>query len=153
MPRVRATVEGGDTNLFVYIPPEVVESLGSGKRPPVVATVHGVEYRTRIAVYGGRYLIGFRRDITAQAGLAQGQAIEIGLELDAGPREVQLPDDLTEMLAADPEAASHFEQLSYTNRREYVDWLQGAKRAETRQRRLADVAPMLKSGRRTPVGP
>jgi hypothetical protein len=151
MAQLRAIVQDSDMNLFVQVPEPLVESFGKGKRPPILVTVNGVDYRTRVMVYGGKYLIGFRRDITAAAGLAPGQEIELGLELDESPRDVELPEDFAAILAADSEAARRFEQLSFSNRKEYVDWLQGAKRAETRQRRLAEVAPLLKSGRRTPL--
>jgi uncharacterized protein YdeI (YjbR/CyaY-like superfamily) len=60
--------------------------------------------------------------------------------------------DVAAALAADPDARARFEALSFTHRKEYVDWIQSAKRADTRQRRLAQATKLLKSGRRTPVG-
>ena len=103
-------------------------------------------------MYGGRYYLAFRKDAREAAALAPGEQVDVTLALDDQPRDVTLPDDFAAVLDADPEARAPFESLSYTNRKEYVDWLEGAKRAETRQRRLDQVASLLKAGRRTPVG-
>ena len=52
--RFRATVErGGKTATGIRVPAEVVESLGSGKRPPVRVTIKGHTYRSSVAVMGG----------------------------------------------------------------------------------------------------
>jgi uncharacterized protein YdeI (YjbR/CyaY-like superfamily) len=57
---------------------------------------------------------------------------------------------LAAVLKRDPEAARAFEGLSYTHRREYARWIAEAKRAETKERRLAKAARMLRDGVRTP---
>jgi len=150
---LRLTVLADPPALYLEVPADIVASLGAGKRPAVRTTINGIAYPTRIAVYGGRYLVGLRNDIRAAANLAAGDEVELTLELDDQPREVQLPDDLAAALAADPEARARFDALAYTNRKEYVEWVEGAKRAETRQRRVADATALLKSGRRTPMGP
>jgi hypothetical protein len=141
------------SSLYFEVPAEVVAALGAGKRPPVRTTINGLEYRTRIAVYGGRFLIGLRREVIKQLDLVAGQEAELTLELDAEPREVHVPDDLAAALATDPQARALFDALAFTNRKEYVAWVEGAKRAETRARRVADATALLKSGRRTPMGP
>jgi hypothetical protein len=134
------------------LPADVIEALGAGKRPAVCATVKGYTHRTRIAVYGGKYYLAFRRDIRARAQLEPGEEVDLTLELDEAPREVELPPDFAALLEADPEARMRYDGLSFTHRKEYVDWLQSAKRAETRQRRLAEATTLLKSGRSTPLG-
>jgi uncharacterized protein YdeI (YjbR/CyaY-like superfamily) len=80
-----------------------------------------------------------------------GQEVELTLELDAEPREIQLPPDLAAALQTDPDAQAAFDQLAFTNRKEFVDWVQAARRPATRQRRVADATTLLRSGRRTPA--
>jgi Bacteriocin-protection, YdeI or OmpD-Associated/Domain of unknown function (DUF1905) len=136
----------------VEVPPEIIEALGSGKRPPVKVSVNGVELRTTIAVYGGHYYVGFRREIREAAKLKPGDSVELSIELDGQPRLVEVPDDFEAALAKDPEARRVFTNLSFTNRNEYVRWVLSARRPATRERRVAQAAGLLKSGRRTPLG-
>ena len=48
-----------------------------------------------------------------------------------------MPPDLAEALAGDSAAAATFDRLSFSHRREYVQWITEAKRPETRARRVA----------------
>ena len=59
--------------------------------------------------------------------------------------------EVAEVLAQDPDAAAFFEKLSFTNRKEYVVWITGAKRAETRQNRLQETLSKLQAGRKNPM--
>ena len=74
----------------------------------------------------------------------------IELEADDQPRTVDPPPDLAAALSADPEARAAFDGLSFTHQREYAEWVAGAKREATRQRRVAQSVQMLKDGRRHP---
>ena len=55
--RFETTMSLSGNNTGIEVPPEVVESFGAGKRPPVVVTVNGYEYRSTIAPMGGLFLI------------------------------------------------------------------------------------------------
>jgi uncharacterized protein YdeI (YjbR/CyaY-like superfamily) len=72
------------------------------------------------------------------------------LELDDEPRTVEVPEELQAALAADDAARAAFDGLSYTHRREYVEWVTGAKREETRRARLERAVGMLRDGVRHP---
>jgi uncharacterized protein YdeI (YjbR/CyaY-like superfamily) len=61
---------------------------------------------------------------------------------------VEVPTDLAEALAADGEAQSDFDKLSYTHRREYVEWIAEAKRPGTRARRVAETVERVRAGTR-----
>ena len=145
------TVLQGDSGMFVEVPPGILQALGPARRPAVRVVINGVELRTTIAVYGGRSLIGLRREIREAAQVSLGETLELAVELDTAARVVELPDDLAAVLAADPEASRRFESLSFTNRKEYVGWVLQARTPSTRERRIADTPELLKSGRRTPL--
>jgi uncharacterized protein YdeI (YjbR/CyaY-like superfamily) len=82
-------------------------------------------------------------------GKSVGDRVHIVLERDREPREVEPPADLTEALDADPEARAFFDALSYTHRREYVEWIVEAKRPETRERRVRQALEMLARRQKT----
>lgn len=127
------------------VPREVVEALGKGKRPPVIVTINGYSYRNTVAVYGDEYLIGVAQEHRAPAGVKPGDTIEVDLELDSAPREVDVPSDLAAALDAWPEAKRAFEALSYSNKRRYTLSIEGAKSAETRQRRIEKSVTELRA--------
>lgn len=80
--RFEAIVQRVDEGVFVEVPAAVIAALGSGKRPPVVVEVNGFRYPSTPAVYGGRHLLGFRRDVREAAGIEVGQTLTVTFELD-----------------------------------------------------------------------
>jgi hypothetical protein len=85
-------------NTGIEVPAEVLSALEAGKRPAVVVTVNGYEYRSTIAPMGGRYLIPFSAERRKESGLAGGDAIEVELAVDEAPRVVEVPADLAAAL-------------------------------------------------------
>jgi hypothetical protein len=144
-----STVElGGKTATGIEVPAEVVETLGGGKRPPVTVTVGGHTYRTTVAPMGGRFMIPLSGENREASGLAAGDDVDVEITLDTAPREMKAPDDLATALSAAPEAAAFFESLSFSHKRSYVDWIVGAKKDETRQRRVAQAVELLLTKRK-----
>ena len=147
--KFRATVElGGKTATGIEVPEDVVAALGSGNRPPVTVTIGGHTYRTTVARMGGRFLIGLSAENRTAAGVAAGDQVDVSIALDAEPREVEVPADLAEALAHDRPARATFDGLSYTHRKEWVRWIEEAKKAETRATRLAKTVESLHAGKR-----
>ncbi len=85
-----------------------------------------------------------------QLGVQEGDTVEVELDRDDQPREVNVPPELQQELDADDQARAAFEQLSFTHKREYAEWIASAKRADTRERRLARALEMLRAGEKTP---
>jgi hypothetical protein len=119
-------------------------------RAPVRGTVNGAAFRTTVAVYSGVHLIGFNKDVRERAGVEIGDQVTVELERDDEPREVDVPPELQQALAANSGARAAFEGLSYTHRREYAEWIGEGKRPDTRQRRASRALEMLETGRRHP---
>jgi hypothetical protein len=126
----------GKTATGIEIPPELVERLGAGKKPAVCVTINGYTYRSTIAARGDRFLVGVSAENRAAAGVAAGDELAVVIALDTAPREVLVPDDLAEALAASPAARRFYEALTYSDRRAHVLSIEGAKSPETRQRRI-----------------
>ena len=93
--RFETTIElGGKTATGFEVPDEIVEALGSGRRPAVTVTVRGHTYRSTVAVMGGRYLVPLSAEHRASAGVAAGDNVEVEIELDTAERVLDVPDDL-----------------------------------------------------------
>jgi hypothetical protein len=137
----------GKTATGFLVPPEVVEWLGKGKRPPVLVTINGYTYRNTVAVYGDVFMIGVSAENRAGAGVAAGDEIDVDLELDTAPRQVAVPPDFAAALDAEPAARRNFDGLSYSNQSWHVLQVEGAKTDETRQRRIDKSVAMLREGR------
>lgn len=129
-------------NTGIEVPPELVDELGAGRRPPVVVTVNGFEYRSTIASMGGKFLIPFSSDKRAATGIAGGDAITVDLELDTAPRTVAPPDDLAKALDAAGLRAA-FDALAPSHQKAHVTAVETAKAAETRARRVEAVVAKL----------
>ena len=146
--RFRATVEqSGKTATGVPVPETVVKALDGGKRPPVRVTINGYTYRSSIAPMDGRFMIGVSAENRAKAKVAGGDVVDVDVELDTEPREVDVPKDLATALKKDAKARKTFEALSFSNRRWHVESIEGAKTDETRQRRIAKSVAALREGR------
>jgi Bacteriocin-protection, YdeI or OmpD-Associated/Domain of unknown function (DUF1905) len=146
--RFRTTiVQSGKTATGIPIPDDIVEALGSGKRPAVRVTINGFTYRSSVAVIDGTYMVGVSAENRAGAGVAGGDEVDVDIELDTAPREVTVPAELAAALDAEPEARRTFDALSYSNKSWHVLQVTGARTDETRERRIAKSVGMLKEGR------
>ena len=137
-----ATVVRDGPSCFVTLPfdPKVV----FGKvRAPVVATVDGYTFRTTIVAMGGPVCIGMRKSHREAAGLEGGETVPVTVALDEAPRTVTAPADLVRALKATPGALEAWKASSYTHQREHVEAIEGAKKPETRERRVAAAVAMV----------
>lgn len=146
-----ATLEAADRGggRWVVVPFDAREVFGQA-RPAVRGTVNGTAFRGRLAVYGGVTVLGLRREIRDAAGIDVGDAVEVALELDDAPRDVQLPQELVAALGQDDGARATFDALAFTHRREYAAWVGDAKRQATRDARAAKALQMLRAGTKHP---
>ena len=133
---------GGTTTGFV-VPDEVVEALGAGRRPKVVVTVGGHQWRTSIASMGGRFLLGASAAVREAAGISAGTTYTVDVEVDTAPRTVDVPEDLAAALAAAPGAEAAWSALGFSAQRQHAESVLAAKKPETRERRVAAVVERL----------
>lgn len=112
-------------------------------RAPVKVTLNGYTYASTISSMGGKACIPLRRSNREAAGLEGGETLNVKLELDTGKREVKPPVDFAKALRAAPPAWERWSDLSYTHQREYVEAIEGAKKPETRTRRIEGAVQMI----------
>ncbi len=130
----------------VVVPKEVAAQFSS-KRPAVVALVNGVEYRSRLAVYGGQSYLGLRKDLLRRLQAGVGDVVQIELVEDHQERVVVEPPELTAALAEHPAAKAAYEQLPDSHRTEYARWIGEGKKPETRADRVAKTIKRLTESR------
>jgi antitoxin component of MazEF toxin-antitoxin module len=143
-----ATLQKRGPAAAVVLDDEQVGTIGEGaKRFPVCATVNGYTWLTSVARMGGEFLVGLPREVREAAGAQAGDTVEVTLELDTAPREVEVPEALAAALERAPKAKATFEGLAFTHRKEYARWVAEAKREDTRERRVAQAIEMLHAGK------
>jgi hypothetical protein len=146
--RFKATLVPRGPAAAVLLDPEQVDAVGEGaQRFPVVATVNGYSWGTSVARMRGEFLVGLNRAVRREAGVEAGDTVDVELALDTAPREVEVPEALSNALAQDSEARAAFDRLAYTHRKEYARWIDEAKRDETRERRVTQALEMLRQGK------
>lgn len=142
--RVESARGGG---AYVAIPFDVEQAFGK-KRVPVNATIDGVPYRGSLVRMGEScHVLGILKSIRETIGKQVGDMVEVTLEEDLAPRSVDVPADLQAALRLEPEANRAFDALSFSHKREYVNWIVEAKRSETRAQRILRVVDALRSGK------
>ena len=138
----------GGGGAFVEVPFDVEKEFGS-KRPKVRAMIEGVPYRGTLTRMGTEcHLLIILKDIREQIGKTFGDEIKITVEPDTEERVIEIPVELKKAFKTEKEAKAFYEKLSYTHQREYVTWINEAKKEETRQSRIVKMIEMLKKGRK-----
>jgi hypothetical protein len=139
---------GGKTATGIPVPAQVVERLGTGRRPAVRVTINeGYSYRSTVATMGGEFMLPLSAEHRGGAAVGAGDQVDVRLELDTEPREVTVPADVAEALDGEPEARRFFDDLSYSRKLAYILPIEQAKTPGTRQRRIDKAVTMLREQR------
>jgi hypothetical protein len=142
---------GATGGACVFFPYDVQEEFGTKGRVPVKVTFNGVPYTGSMIKYGApQHMLPVLKGIREQIGKGPGDTIEVVVWKDEEERVVAIPVLFKALLKKEGLLAG-FEKLSYTHRKEYVRWIEEAKREETRQNRMVKAIAMLKKGVKTPV--
>lgn len=142
----KTTIRGVGNNAGIEVPEDVIETLGAGKRPPVLVDVDGYQYRNTVAVMGGRYMISVSAAVRKESGIAAGDDVTVTLTVADAPREVSLPGDFASALEA-AGMRPFFDSLSNSLQRMHIDLVEGAKSPETRARRIEKAVGLFAEGK------
>jgi hypothetical protein len=116
----------GTGGAFVLFPYDVMETFGSKGRIPIRATIHGEPYRGSLIRYGHlQHIFPVLKGIRKKLDKKIGDMVDITLEVDTEQREIEVPADLQQILK-DYKLEKAFTKLSYTYRKEYVQWIEDA---------------------------
>jgi hypothetical protein len=150
--RVQATLlvprgaEEGGTWTFMKLPKEAAERLPSRDGTMVEGTADGFPFRAPLEAGGIRLSRAQHKAI----GASPGDAVTVEITRIGDQPEVRVPSDLSEALAAAPEASALWEDVTPMARREWVRWVASARQEETRKRRIEVGIDKLSKGMRRP---
>jgi bifunctional DNA-binding transcriptional regulator/antitoxin component of YhaV-PrlF toxin-antitoxin module len=129
---------------FIEFPYPVEEEFGTKGQVKVRVEFDGYEYRGSLAKMGYHcHCVGITQEIRKAIGKEPGDIIQVVLTKDKSPRIIEVPEDLAALLNKNLEVKKYFDDLSYTHKKEYVEWIVSAKKAETREKRLKKTIEML----------
>jgi hypothetical protein len=142
---IKAQESGG---AYVEFPRDVEKLYGVKGRVPVRATFDGVAYRGSMVKMGGpKHILGILKEIRDKLGKGSGDRVRVTVELDDAPRVIVLAPDVEAAFKA-AGVLDAYRGMSFTHQREYAAWIEEAKQAETRARRVAKAADMIRSGKK-----
>lgn len=130
------TIEPMGSLSAIIVPFHPREVFGKAQ-PPVKVTLNGYTWRSTISAMGGKAWIPLRKSNREAAGLTDGQTVEVTVQLDTEARTVTPPGDLQAALKTAPGAWDGWQKFSFTHQREYAEAVEGAKKPETREKRIA----------------
>jgi Bacteriocin-protection, YdeI or OmpD-Associated/Domain of unknown function (DUF1905) len=128
----------------IPVPFDPAEVFGKS-RAPVTVTLNGYTYRSTIFTMNGERFLPLRKSNREAAGLAGYETLKVTLALDTEPRVVKPPADLAKALKAAPPAWERWGELPFTHQREHAEAIEGAKKPETRARRLEKAVEMIRA--------
>ena len=138
--------EGVGTWTTLDVPPELSDLLGAKGQVKVAGMINGHAFRTSTRPHGdGKHYIVVDRSLRDAIGARAGDMVHVVMGKDTAPRTIDPPVDLADRLRGD-RLSQTFESLSYSRKKEYVTWIESAKKPETRKRRIEDALDMLRAG-------
>lgn len=129
-------------------PFDVVEVFQRKGRVPVKGTINGFPFRSSLMNMGNGHMMAVNAQLRAGAKCKAGDTVDVVMELDEEARAVEVPDYLKKIIAFDPAAKQSWSKLSFTHQKEYVREIDGAKRPETREKRIAAMMDALRKKQR-----
>jgi Bacteriocin-protection, YdeI or OmpD-Associated/Domain of unknown function (DUF1905) len=143
-----ATVEerarGG---IAIRLPFDPGEAWGTRERYDVTGTVDEYRVRGRLRAVGGAHYLELGPSWCRDCRMAAGARVAVSLGPE-GPQMDSMAPDFAAALDAEPEARRFFESLATFYRKNFVRWIEDARRAETRARRISETVATLKAGKR-----
>jgi hypothetical protein len=145
--RFQTRIEKSGTRYFIPVPFDPNEVWGVKERHHITGTVSGHKLRGKIEMFGGQPGVLTGPAWLRDTGLEPGTEVEVVLTPE-GPQSGALAPDITSALLAEPVAARFFDSLPTFYRKNYMRWVDSAKRAETRATRVREMVQLLKEGKR-----
>jgi hypothetical protein len=146
--RFKVTLVGQENSSATgfYAPFDVPETFGTRARVPVRGTINGYPFRSSLMPMGGGYCMAVNKTMREGANAKCGDEVAVVMERDVEERSVEAPAELKKELAKNKKAQARWEELAFTVKKEMANSIAGAKQEETKQRRLAKVMQILKTG-------
>jgi hypothetical protein len=144
---VRPDASGSWTYLTVPFDAEAIFETKS--RVQVKGSVNGIAYRGTLMPHGnGKHFMVVKKELRNLAKAQPGDIVRVTMEQDHQLREVEAPEDFLDALNSHEQAKAYFNSLAYSYQKEYVSWIEAAKRTDTRASRIEQSISKLAEGLR-----
>ncbi|GAB0154917.1 hypothetical protein CHRYSEOSP005_01770 [Chryseobacterium sp. Alg-005] len=144
-------MQNGNMNAaFVEFPFSTEQLFGKKGQVKIKAIFDDrVEYRGSLAkMKSDCHILGLTQEIRKQLGKTFGDEISVSIIEDKEERTVDIADDIAVVLKENPKAKELFDAMSYTHRKEYIRWIEEAKKSETRENRKVKMIQMILGGKK-----
>ena len=142
-----ATVQKEGKFTFVSIPFSPPEVWGVKPRYQVAGTINDITVRGTLGALGQDYFLRLGAAWMRDSGIEIGAKVRVNLALE-GPQENNIAPDIAKALSANKKAKTFFEGLSTFYRKNFIRWIESAKREETRVKRINEMIRLLEEGKR-----
>ena len=145
--RFTATVEQSGTKIFISLPFDPNDVWGLKERHHISGSINKYSFRGPVESVGTEYFISLGPAWRRDNGIDEGAEVEVVLSPE-GPQTDNIGPDIAHALLASAEAKAFFEALPSFYRKNYIRWIESAKRPETRAARIAEMIQLLEAGKR-----
>ena len=129
---------------YIEFPYDAAKEFGRKGPIKVKAYFDGFEYRGSLVKMGHPcHIIGLNKKVRDAIGKGPGDTVDVVIIEDTEERVVEVPADFAAALNDNNVAKEIFEKMSFTHRREYVEWITSAKKSETREKRIGKAVDMI----------
>ncbi len=145
--RFKTTITKSENRTLIALPFNPNEVWGVKQRHYIRGTINGCMIRGSLGSDGERYFIALGTVWRRDNALDVGADVEVEL-FPEGPQQENMSADVTSALDGEPQAKEFFEALATFYRKNYIRWIESAKRPETRAARIHEMIELLKAGKR-----
>jgi len=146
---------GAGTWTYATVPFDCGKEFGTKGRISVIGKINGQDIEAALMPHGtGQHFIILSKEIRDKTKIKVGDVISVSLKKDDAPKELPIPDDFQKALNKVKPASGFFASLAPSHKKEYIKWIEEAKKAETRENRimkavskLAELARLKAAGR------
>jgi Domain of unknown function (DUF1905)/Bacteriocin-protection, YdeI or OmpD-Associated len=137
---------------FLTLPKEASAKLPSRGMTSVEGTFNGLAFRATLEPDGkGGHWLKVDRKLREEAGAEAGEVVSVEIATLAKEPEPKVPADLRRALAAaHQKARAVWSDITPVARRDWIQWIESAKREKTRLKRIESACDMLANGKRRP---
>ncbi len=129
--------EGTGTWTYVVVPFDSTREFGTKSRVPVKGTIDGHPFKSTLLPNAeGKHFLVVKREIRDAIGKTPTETVTVTMTRDSSPRSLAIPGDMMKALDGDPKAKAVFTDMAHSHRKAYIEWVEEAKRKETRERRI-----------------
>ena len=144
-----AAPANGSSWAFLVLPERASAKLPTRGMTTVHGTINGHSFKATLEPDGERsHWLKISRKLREVANAVVGEVISLELTPAGVDLESRVPPDLRKALAAAAKARSLWSEITPKARTDWVQWINSAKRPETRARRVENACKMLAAGKR-----